>query len=467
MNLGKEEQMIARWRTAKTMAGLFGLALILVTDLVHGKEGIVIYVDSPYAREHVAQGIEFQTLKRFDLVTHVTPEDTGRMVVIPNNTIVMIRDYLDIGGTIRSPEEIQRLREAAGEFREMAKRFPNVSRQLIGESDRIGGVLKMIDQGMILVDGQWRTLAEQEAKEAKENKMSFSIQNESGETSTYRNVKILEILGDNVRISHSDGYSTVPKAKIPSSILGVTTTARTVEPPAAMEGPVPGETRRFGGIDMVWCPPGEAAMGSTVLEDSGRFDDEEPYTVTIRQGFWLAKTETTQDQWSLVMDENPSRFEGGFRPVEQVSWNEAVEWTERMNKSHPPGTGWAWSLPTEAQWEYAAKAEGKGGPVRSDSKEWHEETSSGQTRLVVEGLPNPWSLVDMLGNVAEWSADVYRKSPGAGGGSQGGGDGTPRVVRGGSWSSRLANCRSTYRDWARPTVKSAEIGFRAAIVPRE
>jgi len=462
--------MRARYKTATVVAGFFGLASTLIPWIARSNDGILIYADSPDALDHVAKGVEFRNLKRFEFVTHVTDGKTGQIIHIPNNTIVMIREYPNVvGGTVRSAEEIQKIKILAAEFREMAQRFPRASQQLIAESDRLGGVIQMIDQGMVLINGQWKTVKEVEAQEAEEGKRTFFIRLDSGETVTYRNVKIIEIIGDEVRISHNDGYSTVPKAKIPKFILGPEPPKKTEEILSTMEGERPGETRIFGGVEMVWCPPGEFTMGAAALDDDGRFEDEKPYSASIRRGFWLAKTETTQDQWGLVMGNHASRFEGGDRPVERVSWNEAAKWIEKMNEEHPPESGWGWSLPTEVQWEYAATGGGgQDGELRTNSQNWHENNSSGRTRPVTQGRANPWSLVDMLGNVAEWCADVYHRSPSAGIRSPDpGAAGALRVVRGGSWSSRQGDCRSTYRDWARPTVKSPEIGFRAALAPRE
>ena len=122
-----------------------------------------------------------------------------------------------------------------------------------------------------------------------------------------------------------------------------------------MEGSRAGEVREFGGIEMVWCPPGEFLMGSPTSE-SDRSDDETQHRVTLTRGFWMAKTETTLGQWERMMGDNPSQFTGEDLPVETVSWDDVLGWLEKMNEKTPLPSGWKWALPTEAQWEYACRA---------------------------------------------------------------------------------------------------------------
>jgi Sulfatase-modifying factor enzyme 1/Caspase domain len=121
-----------------------------------------------------------------------------------------------------------------------------------------------------------------------------------------------------------------------------------------IEGLRTSEVREFGGIEMVWCPPGEFMMGNP---DRGPYyyPDAVPHLVTLTKGFWLAKTEVTQRQWAAVMGDNPSKFKQENLPVDSVSWEDAQGYLAQMNQQHPLPSGWSWSLPTEAQWEYACR----------------------------------------------------------------------------------------------------------------
>ena len=125
-----------------------------------------------------------------------------------------------------------------------------------------------------------------------------------------------------------------------------------------------GTLRSFGGTECVWCPPGQFMMGSLTSEQ-GRYADEVQHEVVLTRGFFLAETECTQGQWEAVMGGSPSNFKGTDRPVEQVSWGEALEYCQKLTtKQRAEGIlpdGWEWRLPTEAEWEYAARA-GTTGP---------------------------------------------------------------------------------------------------------
>ena len=143
--------------------------------------------------------------------------------------------------------------------------------------------------------------------------------------------------------------ATTPPQAAPSPVPAPT------DESTSMEGTRAGEVRILGGIEMVWCPPGEFLMGSPASE-ADRRNDETQHRVTLTRGFWIAKTETTQGQWESVTVESPSAFNGVDLPVESVSWEDVQGWLEKMNEKTPLPGGWKWSLPTEAQWEYACRA---------------------------------------------------------------------------------------------------------------
>jgi formylglycine-generating enzyme len=220
------------------------------------------------------------------------------------------------------------------------------------------------------------------------------------------------------------------------------------------------------GMTFVWIAPGTFMMGSPEDEPE-RSDDEIQHQVTLTQGFYLQTTPVTQGQWRAVMDENPSEFTGGGDtcPVEEVSWDDAQKFIRKLNQR---GDRITYCLPTEAQWEYAARAgtttpfcfgdqlsrdqanyqSGVSKRYLSESnlikEEWREKTTS-----VGSFPPNAWGLYDMHGNVFEWCQDWYGKYPtGPVTDPTGPSSGAERVIRGGSWYVEDFHCRSAERTGA-------------------
>ncbi|MCC9601920.1 formylglycine-generating enzyme family protein [Stieleria sp. JC731] len=212
-------------------------------------------------------------------------------------------------------------------------------------------------------------------------------------------------------------------------------------------------------------PHGSFQMGSPESED-GRDSDEGPvHRVTISQDFWIATTPTTQRQWTVIAEANPSHFNGERRPVEQVSWEDAQNWIERLKKSVP---GLPARLPTEAEWEYACRAGTTTRFASGQSQQalsgvaWFEENSGDESHDVAMKAANPWGIWDMHGNVYEWCLDGLREFENQGvvdpvGPLDGG---VNRVVRGGSWIISARDCRSAYRDAIAPGVRVSDLGFR-------
>ena len=235
-------------------------------------------------------------------------------------------------------------------------------------------------------------------------------------------------------------------------------------------GPTAGESRVFDGIEFVWIPPGEFRMGSTSRHADS---DEKPVTrVRITRGFWLGKYEVTQRQWAAVMGSNPSHFKncGGDCPVEEVSWNDVQEFIRKLNGRTG---GRPYRLPTEAEWEYAARAETRTHTYAGDITKprgndpvlnriaWYGENSGGRTHPVGGKAPNAFGLHDMLGNVWEWVGDRYGDYPGGTVRDPvGPNSGSPRVNRGGSWFNSAGNCRSAHRGRISPGSRYLHLGFR-------
>jgi len=225
------------------------------------------------------------------------------------------------------------------------------------------------------------------------------------------------------------------------------------------------------GVKMVmcWIPPGEFLMGSPEDEE-GRKDDETQHLVKITQGFWLAKTPTTQAQWQAVMGSDPSVFKGEDLPVESVRRRPDICGNEsgtdgflgELNKRVTEGG--RFHLPTEAQWEYACRA-GTTGPYAGnlDDMAWYDTNSESKTHPVGQKKANAWGLHDMHGNVWQWCADWYAPydlnvvtDP------TGPVDGYYGVMRGRSWGNRANFTRGAARYYFWPRVATNCLGFRLA-----
>ena len=216
----------------------------------------------------------------------------------------------------------------------------------------------------------------------------------------------------------------------------------------------------FDGMEFVWIPPGEFRMGS---KSSAADDDEWPVTrVRITRGYWLGKYEVTQSEWESVIGSNPSGFSdcGGNCPVERVSWEDVQEFTGRLNGREGRDV---YRLPTEAEWEYAARAGTTGDRYGSlDSIAWWRENSGGRTHPVGGKSANAWGLHDMLGNVLEWVQDRSGASyPGLTvTDPRGPGSGSYRVNRGGSWATLAGYARASNRSGYGPGNRDGSLGFR-------
>jgi len=210
-------------------------------------------------------------------------------------------------------------------------------------------------------------------------------------------------------------------------------------------------------------PAGEFDMGSLLN------DMEAPvHNVKLASAFYMGKYEVTQKQWRDVMGTNPSMFTGDNLPVERVSWYNAQEFIKKLNEKE--GTN-KYRLPSEAEWEYAARAgtttRYSFGDDESDLCDyaWYRDNSGSETHTVGQKLPNNWGLYDMHGNVYEWVQDWYHSgydgAPTDGSAWEIGG-GSYRVIRGGSWYYGSADySRSAKRrgDVA-PGFRGGDVGFR-------
>ena len=218
------------------------------------------------------------------------------------------------------------------------------------------------------------------------------------------------------------------------------------------------------GISYVMKPVegGTFQMGSN---DSEADSDEKPvHSITV-SSFYMGETEVTQALWKAVMGGNPSRFKGDDLPVEQVSWNNCQEFIEKLNGL----TGKDFRLPTEAEWEYAARGGKKSngykyaGSNTVDNVAWYDGNSGSKTHPVKTKQPNELGLYDMSGNVFEWCQDRYGSySSGSQTDPKGPSSGSLRVLRGGSWFDCARLCRVSRRFHDAP-VNGFILGFRLVL----
>lgn len=226
-------------------------------------------------------------------------------------------------------------------------------------------------------------------------------------------------------------------------------------------------------LELLQIPAGTFMMGSPDGEE-GRYGNESRVRVRITEPFYLGKTEITQVQWESVMGNNPSHFKGDNLPVERVSWDEAMEFcrklTERERSAGRLLRDWKYTLPTEAQWEYACRAgtttayytgNSSGDLARAG---WYDANSGDKTHPVGQKMPNAWGLYDMHGNVWEWCLDRYGSRLQGGDNPAGPKSGSCRVRRGGGWFFSARLCRSAHRIYASPGDRSFILGFRVALV---
>jgi formylglycine-generating enzyme required for sulfatase activity len=218
--------------------------------------------------------------------------------------------------------------------------------------------------------------------------------------------------------------------------------------------------------NMVRVKGGTFTMGATSEQGSDAYSDEKPTHQVIVSSFSIGKYEVTQEEWEAVMGSNPSYFKGAKRPVENVSWNECQMFIRKLNSM----TGKHFRLPTEAEWEYAARGGNKSigykyaGSDNLDHVAWYDNNSGSMTHNVGQKSPNELGVYDMSGNVWEWCQDLKgsynsnrQKNP------TGPSSGSGLVGRGGSWISNARYCRVSYRFSKSYDYKFYSLGLRLAL----
>ena len=213
---------------------------------------------------------------------------------------------------------------------------------------------------------------------------------------------------------------------------------------------------------MIKVKGGTFQMGS----ENGEEDEQPIHSVTLSD-YYIGETEVTQALWQAVMGSNPSEFEGDNLPVEMVNWDDCQKFISKLNQM----TGKTFALPTEAQWEYAARGGNKSqgyeysGSNNIDDVAWYWDNSSEQTHPVGTKMANELGLYDMSGNVLEWCSDWYGDySSSSQTDPTGSSTGSLRVLRGGSWRHDASDCCSTYRGGGNPDSRYYLNGFRLVLL---
>lgn len=227
---------------------------------------------------------------------------------------------------------------------------------------------------------------------------------------------------------------------------------------------IDGDKTTIDDMKMVFVKGGMFAMGD--IWGDGESDEKPVHNVTVSD-FYIGKYEVTQAQWQEIMGSNPSYFDynSDKHPVDNVSWEDVQEFITKLNQK----TGKKYRLPTEAEWEYAARGgynyKYSGSDTLTDVA-WYYDNSGQKTHSVGQKRPNKLGIYDMSGNVYEWCQDWYGSYSSA---SQtnptGPSSGSYRVLRGGSWNSPTENCRVSSRNSNPPSGRYYGGGFRLVLEP--
>lgn len=218
-------------------------------------------------------------------------------------------------------------------------------------------------------------------------------------------------------------------------------------------------------FEMIYVEGGTFQMGRT-FDDGEGCNPDSVYTVELSD-YYISKTEVTQELWETLMDKNPSKNEGAQLPVEGVSWHDCCVFVNKLSRIK-----WQeFRLPTEAEWEYAARGGNKSkgykysGGNNIDSVAWYNANSMDKTHPVATKRANELGIHDMSGNVMEWCNDIHgdyihknKRNP------KGAANGVNRVFRGSSYWGNDDQCSVTYRDNAHPELKCLLFGFRLVLI---
>ena len=266
--------------------------------------------------------------------------------------------------------------------------------------------------------------------------------------------------GTDMGASPFNGSLSFGSHKVYATAGGKRTAERTVDVPNGTGALQPLALFIVEGVQftMVAVEGGTFTMGATAEQRSDAFSDEKPTHQVTLSSYYIGETEVTQALWKAVMGKNPSANIGDNLPVEKVSWNDCQMFIKKLNAM----TGKNFRLPTEAEWEYAARGGNKSrgykysGSNNIDDVAWYTNNSGNKTHAVKKKQANELGIYDMSGNVWEWCQDWYGKygSPTFG---------TRRVNRGGGWLGNAMNCRSSNRSYEDHNIGENSLGLRLAL----
>ena len=278
----------------------------------------------------------------------------------------------------------------------------------------------------------------------------------------------VSVLSVTEALGQIEGRIVKPRSKPPTITTTTTTKPKPPKKPTTTKPSLTSEQRTlFNELasDMVYVEGGTFTMGATSEQGSDAYNDEKPAHQVTLSSFHICKYEVTQELWQAVMGSNPSKSKGIKRPVEQVSWEDCQVFISKLNQL----TGKNYRLPTEAEWEYAARGGNRsngykyaGGNSIGDVA-WYEGNCILSTNDIGMKRANELGLYDMAGNVWEWCSDWkgnYSTSNQTN--PRGASSGSYRVRRGGFWSSDAKFCRVSFRIGSPPDYRFEGLGLRLA-----
>lgn len=421
--------------------------LTFINDPLTSKSGsgywVDHYNDAPW--DYVANHIEWEV---FNNVIHI--------YLVEENTSLEIRDYnLNYGGRF-----VGKIYDIDGYFKDFQlskTKTPDYRNYLWGEQEYQNKYLQL-DKSSILFESSGGsdsfTITSNANWTISSDQTWCMISSSSGLNNTTVIVSVLENTS-----TYSRSATITVKAENLSQSISIT---------QAGAEPVDQSTRTFtaNGVSfkMIRVDGGTFTMGATSEHDSDANGKEKPAHQVTLSSYYIGETEVTQELWQAVMGSNPSYFSGSRKPVEEVSWDDCQEFIRKLNSL----TGQSFRLPTEAEWEFAArggnKSRGYAGSNTIDNVAWYWENSNSQTHNVANKTANELGLYDMSGNVWEWCQDWYGSYTSSSQTNPTGPlSGSRRVRRGGSWFDSAGRCRVSYRSYFTPADGSGDLGLRLAL----